>query len=324
MKLNKVLFIATALIGGLLTSCNDEGYWNGASNEDLGLANGSTYTFNSATASYTFEPQETVAGKDVQITVTRGTTQGTATVPVQVQLSDPTTITAAESVTFADGSATATLPLHFAKELTPGVKVTAVLTIDPSQLGIVAPDSTLLHNKTAEDSATYENAYATYQNRLANYKLSTTVTFYKDLRWEKIGSCTFVDYTFSEDGAAAENVPIENALGTNRYRIVKPFMAIYGEDAKSDTGIAFILNEDNSFELEYDSKGTVATVQLVEDGEVVRYDFMWVAKYVPTYCKTSSEGNIYQASMLGLVDGEGYYTGFQFAFQWTEGWPFAK
>lgn len=322
MKLNKVLFIATALIGGLLTSCNDEGYWNGASNEDLGLANGSTYTFNSATASYTFEPQETVAGKDVQITVTRGTTQGTATVPVQVQLSDPTTITAAESVTFAEGSATATLPLHFAKELTPGVKVTAVLTIDPSQLGIVAPDSTLLHNKTAEDSATYENAYATYQNRLANYKLSTTVTFYKDLRWEKIGSCMFVDYTFSEEGAAAENVPIENALGTNRYRIVKPFIAVYGADMKSDTGIAFALNDDNSIELEVGSKGyDVATVV---DADNSQYIFAWVAKYVGSYCKTASDGNIYQASMLGYVNGDGLYTGFSFAFQWTEGWPFAK
>ena len=25
--------------------------------------------------------------------------------------------------------------------------------------------------------------------------------------------------------------------------------------------------------------------------------------------------------ILGLVGGEGYYTGFAFAFQWTTGWP---
>jgi len=25
--------------------------------------------------------------------------------------------------------------------------------------------------------------------------------------------------------------------------------------------------------------------------------------------------------MLGLVSGDGYYTGFSFAFQWTTGWP---
>lgn len=324
MKLNKVLFIATALIGGLLTSCNDEGYWNGASNEDLGLANGSSYSFNSATASYTYQPQETVAGKDVQITVTRGTSQGTATVPVKLTVSDPTVITGPESVTFAEGSTTASYPLHFAKELTPGVRVTANLAIDPEALGfqkVEEPDKEKL------DSAAYETAlvaYNTYLKRLENFKLATSISFYKELRWEKIGSCLFVDYTFAEgdNGAAAENVPIENALGTNRYRIVKPFIAVYGADMKSDTGIAFTLNDDNSIELEVGSKGyDVATVVYADNSQ---YIFAWVAKYAGTYCKTASDGNIYQASMLGVIDGEGYYTGFSFAFQWTEGWPFAK
>ena len=331
MKLNKVLFIATVLIGGMLTSCNDDGYWNAASSEELGNASGSTYSFNSATSSFTFQPEDIVAGQDIQITVTRGNTQGAATVPVKVKFSDATLMSAPESVTFTDGSNTASLPIHFQKELTPGSKATAVLSLDTLSLGfakVAEADPSLLEKKTAADSAKYKAdaaAYDTYIKKLSVYKLATTITFTKDMRWDKVGKCVFVDYTFSDNGQAAENVIIEQGAGTNRYRLVKPyttttFFADENVTIVSDTGINFVLNDDNTIEFETNN-GYVTTVK---DSNGSSYIYAWVAKYVPKYCNVVSDGNIYQATMLGIIDGEGYYTGFSFAFQWTEGWPFAK
>ena len=50
--------------------------------------------------------------------------------------------------------------------------------------------------------------------------VSTTVVIGRDFVWEKAGTCTFIDYTFSE-GAYTEGVVIENATGTNQYRVIE-------------------------------------------------------------------------------------------------------
>ena len=41
-------------------------------------------------------------------------------------------------------------------------------------------------------------------------------------------------------------------------------------------------------------------------------------QYVPDYCFTKQEGNTYYFEMLGLVDGDGYYSGFAFEFTWNK------
>ena len=144
------------------------------------------------------------------------------------------------------------------------------------------------------------------------------IKIHSDYNWVSAGSCLFVDYTFSDsdNGDAARDVPIINAEGTNLYRIVQPFMAVYGKGGNGfsvDTSIEFTMNADYSINLVHDEDGIVVTAD--------QYDFVWVDKYVPDYCNVVNNGNVYQASMLGLVSGEGYYTGFSFAFQWTTGWP---
>lgn len=148
---------------------------------------------------------------------------------------------------------------------------------------------------------------------------SIVIKIHSDYNWLSGGSCTFVDYTFSENGQAAKDVPIQHAEGTNLYRIVQPFIAVYGKGGNgftTDTGIQFTLNNDY-------------TINLVANGDDIvcsadQYDFCWVKKYEGTYCVLQCSGNVYQASMLGLDNGEGYYTGFSFAFQWTTGWPGQK
>ena len=74
-------------------------------------------------------------------------------------------------------------------------------------------------------------------------------------------------------------------------------------------GFLFTLNADNSIDL-------VAIDEVV--AEVDQYTFCWVANYVGTYCVKSQSGNTYSFKMLGLVDGYGYYIGFNFQFTWNK------
>ena len=325
MKLNKSLLVAAALLSGMLTSCSDSGYWEQASSAELG--NGETYSFNSSTASYTYEGTDQLKGTDINITVTRGTTSGKVTVPVKVAMTDPSMMSTPDEVTFEDGSNTALFPIHFKEELVPGVDQQVRLTLDPEAFGFeeVEEPDTLTKQSTHEDSVAYEIqsvAYATYQKKLENYKLQTTITFKKNLTWVQCGSCTFADYTVMEEPAMAENVPILNGLGTNKYRIVTPWVYLYGSAVSGATDIEFTLDENYQMTLETDgsSTGIVSEFTLAGDGE---YVFCWPAKYA-AYCSVVSQDNVYQASMLGLYKGEGYYQGFQFAFMWTNGWPGSK
>jgi hypothetical protein len=148
---------------------------------------------------------------------------------------------------------------------------------------------------------------------------SIVIKIHSDYNWISGGSCTFVDYTFAENGQGAKDVPIQHAEGTNLYRIVQPFIAVYGKGGNgftTDTGIQFTLNNDYTINLVANDDDIVCSAD--------QYDFCWVKKYEGSYCILQCNGNVYQASMLGLDNGDGYYTGFSFAFQWTTGWPGQK
>lgn len=327
MKFNKSLLVAAALIGGMLTSCSDSEYWDQASSAELG--NGQTYSFSSPTVSYTYEGTDQLKDTDVNITITRGTTNGQVTIPVKVVVTDPNMMSAPDEVTFEDGSNTASFPIHFKEELVPGVDQAVKLTLDSKSFGFeeVEKPAPLTPESTHEDSLAYVKdsiAYGTYQEKLSNYQLQTIVSFKKNLTWVECGSCTFADYTVSETPATAENVPIMNGLGTNKYRIINPWVCVYGEDATGATNIEFTLDENYQMTLVTDgsSSGVVTQFTLAGDGAGA-YTFCWPAKFA-AHCSVVSQGNVYQASMLGLFNGEGYYPGFSFAFMWTTGWPGSK
>lgn len=150
---------------------------------------------------------------------------------------------------------------------------------------------------------------------------SLTFTITVDYNWISAGTCTFIDNTFSDNGASANGVPIQQAEGTNLYRIIRPFIAVWGNNPAegfiSDSGIQFTMNDDFTIDFVAGDDDTICNVADAES----QYSFCWVTSYVGTYCKINCENNYYETEMLGLIDGEGYYTGFAFAFEWTTGWP---
>ena len=56
---------------------------------------------------------------------------------------------------------------------------------------------------------------------------SIVIKIHSDYNWISGGSCTFVDYTFSENGQAAKDVPIQHAEGTNVYCMIGLFQSGY-------------------------------------------------------------------------------------------------
>ena len=87
--------------------------------------------------------------------------------------------------------------------------------------------------KTYELSISIPNDYVyTYKktsaaiSAMTNYHLSALKQ-----KWNDAGTCTFYDFQWtSEAYDYAENVPIQNHEGTDDYRIVAPYHAIYPED----------------------------------------------------------------------------------------------
>lgn len=139
-----------------------------------------------------------------------------------------------------------------------------------------------------------------------------SVSVNKKYVWESAGTCDFTDFTFASDdsGVTAKGVPVEHAQATNLYRIVKPWIACYGpapDGFAEDSGIQFTFNGDD--------------IDLVAPGSIVatadQYSFCWVANYVGSYCIKERSGNTWAFSMLGLIDGDGYHTGFAFQFTWN-------
>ena len=227
MKLYKSLFIATALLGGMLASCSEDGVWDQASQQNMWLTNGTSYAFDNTTINYTYYPADVMKDMDVNVTITRGTTEGTIEIPIANTFSDDELISGPASVTFQDGSNTAVYPIHVKQEFEPGVAATAKLVIDSTKVGIptVEMPKKLQPGATAEDSAKFladSILHAAYVKKLAAYKLSTTVTIEKDYNWESLGTGKYYDrFTWGSTYYEAE---IQQAVEDKSwYRVVDPY-----------------------------------------------------------------------------------------------------
>ncbi len=230
MKLNRLFFAALAA-AGLAASCNDDGYWDEA--QDQGL----TYSFTSTSQSYTYAPADEMT--DIEVTVNRSTTKGTATLPIAAAFSDEALVNGPDSVQFADGSATAIYTIHLVKQFEIGESATVNLTINPSSLGIAAveyPDP-LSDDATAEDSTAYTtqlNAYNAYVSKLAEYKLSTTITIAKEYDWVSIGTGHFADAFLFGDTYEVEYQ--QCVQDPTMYRLVDPYSEGLEEEGYVDEG----------------------------------------------------------------------------------------
>lgn len=282
MKLNKYFLALVVFAGSLLTSCNQD-------NE------GAIYRPYTQNVSFEVEePGQVLANTssvEVPVRLIRSDKSESYTAHYSLDVSEEGIFSTDGngSVTFEPGQSIAVVTVK-ANNMQMGNEYECTLTLSEADIALA---DTILNN--------------------ANYK--TVVSVMCDYNWVSAGTCKFIDYTFS-DGDSADGVAIENAEGTNLYRIVEPFISVYGKGAdgfEKESGIEFYLNSDYSITYKVGAGDIVCTA----DG----YSFVWLDKYVPDYCYSVNEGNYYEASFLGLVNGEGYYTGFAFGFEWTEGWP---
>ena len=236
MKLYKSLFIATALLGGMMTSCSEDGVWDQASPANLWLTNGTSYAFDNTSIDYTYYPVDNMKDMDVNITVTRGTTQGTATINIESVFSDDELISGPTSVTFQDGSNTAVYPIHVKQDFDPGMAAKAKLVIDSASVGIPVVDKPkkLEPGATHEDSVKFladSTAYAVYVSKLSSYKLATTVTIQKDYNWQSLGKGTYIDYFFYEDPYSIEAEVFQAVENPKVYRTMLDYGTILGSSA---------------------------------------------------------------------------------------------
>ena len=141
----------------------------------------------------------------------------------------------------------------------------------------------------------------------ANIEEVTMNVSLKIEKWVAAGTCTFIDYSFSEsdEGDKAENVPIENGEGTNIFRIVNPYQAVYGTD--TSTGISNTTN----LEFTLSSNGDV-TFPEGTFGQADSYGIYWDTANYGDYCYVQREGNDYYVAHLLLAGSKLYIGGFEF------------
>ena len=257
MKLYKSLFIATALLGGMMASCSEDGVWDQASQQNLWLTNGTSYAFDNTTIDYTYYPVDVMKDMDVNITITRGTTEGTIEIPIEAVFSDDELISGPASVTFQDGSNVASYPIHVKQEFEPGVSAVADLKIDSTKVGIptVEMPEKLQPGATHEDSVKFladSTAHAVYVSKLKAYKLATTVTIQKDYNWQSLGMGTYKEGYFWGTSASVEILQaVEDA---KKYRVMLDMEAIVTKGGDEVDG----------------NQSTQTTITLLEKGQDFR------------------------------------------------------
>lgn len=281
MKINKIFLGLAFAVTVLFTACDVDNVGTQYKPEGQGIA-----FANSSLGSV----EVTLANPVYNIPITRGNAHGAFTGKVDNIIAvvdkdtvDYKTVCSVSDFSFADGSYEAEIAVN----------------VEPLPMGKVL-NLTLEYNDTPNLSPTYREG-----TNVVNVSINKAYT------WVSAGTCTFTDYTYNEDGASAQNVPVEHAEATNLYRVIKPWIAVYGEGGDgftTDTGFQFTLNADNS-------------IDLVAPGNIVavtdQYSFYWSKEYEGSYCKKEQLGNIYYFEMLGL-SGSSLYTGFAFKFTWNK------
>lgn len=290
MKINKLFLGLAAIAIGALTSCNTdvEGVIYNSPTENI--------SFTSAEPATISTDQESVT---VTVRITRADTKSAYTAHYTTEASDEGIFSddCNGVVNFAQGQGTAIVNVT-AANLEKGMDYTYTMTL--SEADVAQADKTL-----------------------DNQIVQTVIKIHSDYNWVDAGSCTFVDYCFSSSGAAAREVPILFAEGTNLYRIVTPYQAVYGS---SDDSIP----EDNNIEFTLDSDGEISFEDgfldtLGDWGDGVVGIYYNAAKY-PDYCNVARDGNIFTVKHL-VAEGDNLYTGWEgpglFMFQW-DGYPNAE
>lgn len=201
--MKKYSFLVALLASAIFfTSCEEEAYWNEYE------AEGTTYTFDQATATYELDATET----QIVVNLTRSDASGELTLPVSVTIDDAYSqcFTAPESATFANGSTTAEYVIAF-EGLEIGAKYNIALAL-------------------AED---------------ANVSVSGTqncnITLSLKYTWIEFGTAEMTDNFMGSTGT----VRIIKADGFPLYRVMEPHKGIVAE-ANAAPYIELRVNDDYS------------------------------------------------------------------------------
>lgn len=266
MKLGKYI-LGLAIMAAGLTSCDTDNV-------------GTIYEPTQANISFLSAEQSTLTDKtsiEVPVAIGRAITNGTYTANVTMTDASEGVSLKSNQVTFTDGDGMAY----------------AIVVISGMSQG----------NEYSCTLNLSENDKQTANTEFGKQFTSTTVKVMCDYNWVSAGTCTFIDYTFG-DGVAGENIKIENAEGTNIYRIIAPYYYTYPEDGATKDNITFTLNGDGSISM--------------QEGDWFNlwgYGFYYDSASWGNYCFTQNEGNLYDVCFLLKVDGAVTYTA-EFMFQW--------
>lgn len=271
MRISKYIVGMALACCAIFTSCDKD-------NE------GAIYTTSFQNVSFEQEAPNTVTTSEesvvVPVRLTRSIASGAYTASFEIESEDNGIFSVdGNSVTFNDGEGVAFINLK-ASNLVKGSDYACTIT---------------LSGDAAATADTITNTQIT----------QTLIKVHSDYNWVAAGTCKFIDWNFCEDeenGDSAEGVLIENGEGSNVYRIVNPFPAVYGSSAGTGN-ITFTLADDGNIEL---TEGRHAAAF----GYTVYYD---TANYAG-YCNTSHEGNHYEVNHL-LLAGSSLYLG-SFEFIW--------
>ena len=271
MKLTKYI-LGLALVAAGLTSCDQDNV-------------GAIYEPNLEQPNITFvtEAQDILTEEssiEVPVAITRSVTKGEYTAKVTLSDESEGVSLMNNQVTFADGEGIAYATI-VVTGMVKGQEYSGTLTLSDADI-------------------------ATENTEFGEAIHSTTVSVMCDYNWLSAGTCTCTDYTW-ENGYSAENVPVQNAEGTNIYRIVSPLAYVYDAsyvDGQGDTANwQFTLNDDGSIS--------------IPEGASLNYwgYYMYYTSSYPGYCFVEQDGNTYMVNFL-LLNGTSLYTGGYFEFTW--------
>lgn len=270
--------IGLMMFAGLVTSCNTDNI-------------GGVYTPTAQNISFVSdEAVNTItAESDIEVTIglLRNITKGEYTAHYTLTSEQEGVFTDLNggTVTFADGSAKAYVTLKL-NGMEKGNEYKATLTLSDADI------------ETADEN-------------IGDPTVITNVTVMCDYEWVPAGTCTFYDNNFDESTLTAEGVSVENALGTNLYRLVDAYKSI-PDAGLLDSGISFTLNDDGTFDIVRDAEGVITNVSL----KGTAYPIVWLDKYAPDYCNTAVEGNLYTTNAFILIGGDLYLA--SFSFEWDK------
>lgn len=274
MKINKYFLGLAVILLGTLTSCETD-----VKGDVMYSPMGQNISFETAKPSTITTSQSSLT---IPVRIIRSLTSGSYTANFTAEASEEGifSISNGTSVTFAEGQGVVVMEVT-ASNLEKGKDYTYTLTLSPTDVA------------TADTITKKQN-------------VSTVISIHSDYTWVAAGTCSFTDFTFADDeenGETATKVPVENASGTNIYRIINPWVAVYND--KSAAGnLQFTLESDGTISF---AEGTLATIS--------GYDIYWNTSKYGDYCVIEKSGNKYTVSHL-LVKGSNMYTG-AFAFEYA-------